>query len=168
MVTYDMKENAYFQWLMDIIGGPREYEDVIIELWETEYLSDIPHDENRASDGIELRYHFEVETGKKCEKTGPCTVLEMMIGLANRMENAFMYDPKVGNRTGQWFWEMFFNAGLEKLVGRGQKKWASAHFCGGKSGRLDLFKMTKKPENWDKMEVWEQLCRYISRKFGEY
>ena len=162
-----MKENDYFRWLMSIIGGPREYEDVIIELWETEYYSDIPNDENRAADGIELRYHFEVETGKKCEKTGPCTVLEMMIGLANRTENAFMYDPKVGNRTGQWFWEMFFNAKMDFLIGRGQKKLGKSPVLLDKSGRFDLFNMPKKPENWDEMEVWEQLCRYISRKFGE-
>lgn len=162
------KRGGYYNWLMDIIGGPGDYSLVLNYLYHEEYSSPISMDENRAEDGLEMRYYYEVDTGKICDKTGPCTVLEMMIGLAYRVENDFLYDPKVGNRVGKWFWDMFFNANLENLYVSGQKKWANGHFYGAKvdrHGRLELFKMAQKPPNWDDFEVWKQLCRYISWKF---
>ena len=158
----------YFDWLMAIVGGPGEYKDVIDVLWSTEYWSDIPNDENRANDGLELRYFYEEETGFECEKNGACTVLEMMIALANRMENAFFYDPKVGNRTNLWFWEMFYNAGFANFGKNGQKKWPFAHFLqkflARKSGTF-FFEIDKKPENWAKIEVWKQVCAHVSAIF---
>lgn len=166
-----METNGYFNWLMDIIGGPGEYEDFIKLLYNTEYYSNIPNDQNRAVDGLELRYYYEKETGLLCEKTGPCSVLEMMIKLAMRTENGFLFDQKVGNRTNLWFWEMFSNAGFDKIAKNGQKKWANAHFLDKFLARETgtyFFKMAKSPENFGEMEVWEQLCRYISEKFEDF
>lgn len=165
-----MKDNGYFNWLMGIIGGPGEYKNAIELLWRTEYYSNIPNDQNRAVDGLKLRYYYEQETGKKCEKIGPCSVLEMMIRLAMRTESGFLFDQKVGNRTNLWFWDMFFSAGFEKINESGQKKWANAHFLDKFLARETgtfFFKMAKSPENFGQMEVWEQLCRYISEKFDE-
>ena len=42
----------------------------------------------------------------------PCSVLEMMIALSMRCEEQIMDDPDIGNRTGQWFWDMIDNLGL--------------------------------------------------------
>lgn len=162
------QRKGYYGWLMDMIGGPGEYSLVLKKLNEMEYTSPIAMDENRAEDGLLLRYYYKKETGKNCEKTGPCSILEMLIGLALRTENDFLFDPKVGNRVNQWFWDMFFTAGLGEFTDNGQKKWANAHFLDskvGRDGRLKLFKMAKSPENFDKMEVWWQLCRYISEKY---
>lgn len=44
-----------------------------------------------------------------------CSVLEMMIALAIRCEEHIMDDPDVGNRTGQWFWNMIVNLGLGSM-----------------------------------------------------
>lgn len=42
----------------------------------------------------------------------PCSVLEMIIALAIRLEEHIMDDPDIGNRTGQWFWDMIVSLGL--------------------------------------------------------
>lgn len=38
--------------------------------------------------------------------------LEMIIALAIRLEEHIMDDPDIGNRTGQWFWDMIVSLGL--------------------------------------------------------
>jgi hypothetical protein len=75
----------------------------------------VPHDENRAADGIALRYRYCSNYGYEdldYYLDGPCSVLEMMVALAIRCEETIMDDPDIGDRTGQWFWGMLVNMGL--------------------------------------------------------
>ena len=74
-------------------------------------------DANRAADGIELRGRFAEEAGYyypdiREELGGDCRVLEMMVALADRMENGILGDWRYGNRIGLWFWTMVDNLGL--------------------------------------------------------
>ena len=46
----------------------------------------------------------------------PCSVLEMMIALAIRIEETMMDDPRYGDRTNQWFWLMMSNLGLKYMT----------------------------------------------------
>jgi hypothetical protein len=39
----------------------------------------------------------------------------MLIALALRIENQFMTNYELGDRTGQWFWMMITNLGLNRL-----------------------------------------------------
>lgn len=82
-----------------------------------EWLIDM--DENRAQDGIDLRDKFSREYGYSREDAQylekPCSMLEMMVALAIRAEHTIMDDPDVGNRTGQWFWEMISSLGLGRM-----------------------------------------------------
>lgn len=92
-----------------------------MRLHETEFVFTIPMDDNRAVDGIDLRYRF----GDECSFPGPmiasllddspCSVLEMMVALAVRCEEHIMDDPDIGNRTGKWFWGMIRNLGLDGM-----------------------------------------------------
>ena len=66
-------------------------------------------------DGLELRADYQDESGDEADKTGPCSILEMMIALAMRCENELMYDPDKGDRTELWFWIMIENLGLENM-----------------------------------------------------
>lgn len=45
----------------------------------------------------------------------PCSVLEMLIALAFRCEEHIMTDPDIGNRMGQWFWNMIVSLGLGSM-----------------------------------------------------
>lgn len=42
-------------------------------------------------------------------------MLEMMIALAIRCEETIMDDPRYGNRTKQWFWNMMKSLGLSYM-----------------------------------------------------
>lgn len=116
----------YFEWLRRFVCGQKKskygsYDKLLIFLHNTEFTWTIDMDSNRASDGRELRRRFGQEKKLSRETVdnflnGPCSVLEMMIALANRCERDIMSDPEAGNRTGQWFWEMVANLGLGQMT----------------------------------------------------
>lgn len=110
--------DSYYEWLLEQIDFYEQpiYWKACDTLFQRPYYSTFPMDENRAHDGARLRSVFCEETGSvlgygdfDCE----CTVLEMMIGLAHRIEFDNMHDPDLGDRTHEWFWAMFNNLGLD-------------------------------------------------------
>jgi len=141
----------------------------------TEFIFSIGLDGNRAEDGIGLRYRF----GYECRHDDPvitayldnrgCSVLEMMIALALRCEEHIMSDPVVGNRTGQWFWNMIVNMGLggmddvkfdglytDAVVG---KFLAREYEQNGKGG---LFTVEGCRYDLRGIEIWYQMCWYLN------
>ena len=116
----------YFEWMFDLVCSGRyakgiSYKKLLTYLHNTEFIYSIPNDNNRAEDGIDLRRRFVYEcylddcfTDPRTELGGPCTILEMMIALSINAE-IIMDDPRIGNRTGQWFWKMITNLGLGSM-----------------------------------------------------
>lgn len=118
-----MIEDDYFNWLYDSVcdsSYTRElsYYELFTYLYTTDFYWSIDKDENRAIDGVELRYIFAEEHGIPVNKIDsifankPCSVLEMMVGLAKRCEDHIACDYEYGDRTAQWFWTMLVNLGL--------------------------------------------------------
>lgn len=115
-------DNAYYDWLLEQIKyDPGDYcYDYLFELMmSVPFRWSVPNDDNRAADGIQLRYIFmEKEGWNTMPLDGePCTVLEMLIALARRIENDIMWDGEV-NRTSRWFWEMIDNMGFSEVERR--------------------------------------------------
>lgn len=117
--------NDYFEWLFDIVCGSVcnekiSYRRLMMELHSIDFRYIIDRDENRANDGLDLRYRFSVEKdcGKDISKyiIGPCSVFEMIAALAIRCEETIMDDPRYGDRTAQWFWGMINNLGLGSMI----------------------------------------------------
>ena len=120
--------DEYFEWLYDLVCKNRfsekiSYRKLLMRLHSIPFRYLIANDENRAGDGIELRYKFTIYEGydKSVEYIldvldGPCSVLEMIVALAIRCEETIMTDPKIGDRTGQWFWKMIVNMGLGSMT----------------------------------------------------
>ena len=113
--------NEYFDWLYDLVRGNKgskriSFERLLMHLHSVEFRYSIPMDQNRAMDGIDLRWRFVCERHYDVEildyLDGPCSVLEMMVALALYCEEHLMDDPTIGNRTGQWFWGMIVSLGL--------------------------------------------------------
>ena len=108
-------EEKYCHALMDMVTGTADERFTYNNLFADLYLCDftwpdyIAGDANRAEDGLQLRHDLGYEDilqGK------PCSVLEMMMALAVRIEQDLMYNPEEGDRTAQWFWEMIVNLDL--------------------------------------------------------
>jgi hypothetical protein len=125
-MTRDELINEYFDWMYQLVSDRRHsrnnsYRKLLSKLHNIDFTYTIDMDGNRASDGIDLRYRFGYENGYEDYiiasflDNRPCSVLEMMVALANRCEETIMDDPEIGNRTGKWFWEMVKNLGLESM-----------------------------------------------------
>lgn len=119
-------EREYFEWLYDLVSKGRyarenSYHKLLAYLHSVEFTYTIFKDSNRAEDGVGLRYRFayyhESPATVESMLVGPCSILEMMVALAIRIEET-MDDPSIGDRTGQWFWKMIVNLGLGSMYDR--------------------------------------------------
>lgn len=168
--------NEYFEWLFSLACGNRyspniSYRKLLMYLHSREFIYLMPMDENRAADGMELRYRFTYEHYGVDDTSyidGPCSILEMMIALAIRCETNIMDDPSVGDRTTQWFWEMIVNLGLGSMDDdRFDKRSVSViidRFLDREyspDGRGGLFIIRNCEHDLRTVEIWYQLCWYL-------
>lgn len=172
--------NEYFRWLSEIVCEPRRpkhlsYEKLLTRLHSIEFKYIIPKDQNRAEDGIDLRYRFALTQGYESAVNrimdildGPCSVLEMMIALALRCEENIMDDPNIGDRTGQWFWGMVVNLGLGsmtdnrfngKIIDDAIARMIHREY--EPDGRGGLFTVRQCDRDLRYVEIWHQLCWFL-------
>lgn len=162
--------SAYYEWLVervydDTYSKNRSYNKLLKRLHTFAFRWSIPHDENRAKDGLELRHTFEYETGRKYdEEGGQCSVLEMMIALSSRCEDQFMWDPDRGDRAGLWFWTMIVNLGLggmtddyfdDGYVQEVVERFLSREYWPDGTG--GLFVVQNPKEDMRNVEIWDQM-----------
>lgn len=167
----------YFDWLVGLIGGRNRtpsFRKLLLRLHETEFRWRMPMDENRADDGISLRWKYTYDNHKesvyddiKKALAGSCSVLEMMVALAIRCEDT-MDDASVGNRTNQWFWEMIKSLGLGSMydsrfdsdyVNDTLNTFMDRHYA--PDGRGGLFTIHGCDEDLRKVEIWSQLWWFL-------
>ena len=114
-------EGIYFNWLYDQIKerGTSELENFIFELHCISFICLIPNDDNRVEDGIALRSKFEDELDYDIPEVPlaglPCTVLEMLIALADKLD-FILFDHKKGSQFKLWFWLLIDNLKLQKYT----------------------------------------------------
>lgn len=171
-----MIRDVYFEWLCGLIDEQRysgriSYRKLLVYLHDTKFRYLIPNDQNRAEDGISLRYRFSLEMGFNdipAPLDGPCSVLEMIIAVAIHCEEHMMDDPKFGDRTGQWFWGMISNLGLGSMYNsRFDREYVEdviERFMDrdyAPDGRGGLFTIRNCDEDLRDMEIFYQLCRYV-------
>lgn len=125
----DLK-NEYFKWMYRLVCDPKyigrlTYYKLLGIIFQTEFYYLIDMDSNRYEDGIQLRYRFGRDNDIPDPviadglDTEPCSVLEMMVALALRIEESYMTDESYGDRTAKWFWEMINNLGLAAMSDSG-------------------------------------------------
>lgn len=176
MTFEDRVNDRYFEWLCELVDIGRfakqvTYRKLLMRLHDIEFTWFIPHDDNRADDGIQLRRRY----GLVCEDMslpdyiqGPCTVLEMMVALAIRCEETIMDDALLGNRTGHWFWGMIRNLGLSHMIDpefdRRYVDDVIARFLNRDyepDGRGGLFTVRNCDQDMRDVEIWCQLSWYL-------
>lgn len=177
-MTRDEIINAYFEWLCDIVCEDRysetvSYTKLLAYLHDVKFIYSIPKDKNRAADGIDMRYRFALgghDYGYIADcLDGPCSVLEMMVALAVRCEEAIMDDPLIGNRTGQWFWGMIVSLGLgsmsddrfdEGYVASIIEQFLYRNY--EPNGRGGLFTIKPCNEDLRDVEIWVQMLWFLN------
>lgn len=144
-----MIRNDYFEWLCDQIRKKRypkhvSFRRLLNALHDTEfiYLRDL--DEDRAGDGVSLRWRYAISEHENedydeilDQLEGPCTLFEMLVALAIRCEEEIMDNPHIGSRTSQWFWSMIVNMGLGAMT----------------------------DDNFDDVEVYDIIDRFMAREY---
>lgn len=108
----------YFIWLCDLVNADMDvYSEILYQLHDTDFIWALELDESRAKDGLELRkeYYDICHDDWVMLMDKGCSVLEMLIALARRMDDMLVSDD-VGRRVPLWFWEMFDNLGLKRYT----------------------------------------------------
>ncbi len=173
----------YFHWLCEMVHidqGNTSYWILAKDLHHIDFYSLVAHDENRALDGIELRdeYLSEINYPKYVDIEGECSVLEMIIALARRMdfETSDPYDLEESvDRTAFWFWEMLDNLGLTKfsddayveLEGQIYVEWIIDLLLERKyepNGLGGLFPLDYCEEDQREVEIWYQMNAYLNER----
>lgn len=88
MYLEDKFREDYFKWLCNIVCGKRfgrevSYNKLLSFLYSKEFYAVMARDENRASEGIDLRKEFMFANGYDTSMSDlvsePCNILEMMV-----------------------------------------------------------------------------------------
>lgn len=161
--------DKYLEWLFNIIKLDEQafdYSLLMEQLFETEFEWSVENDDNRAKDGEALRNEYGYRFG------GPCSVLEMMIGLARRIETDIMGDPNDVDHTDFWFWKMVENLGLLVYSDR-NFKYDSVNYIIRRlierkykaDGNGGLFPLKYPEEDQRNVEIWFQMCEWLNENY---
>lgn len=178
-MTKNELNKLYFQWMCRLVctdrysNGP-SYNNLLFHLNKCEYHPSMIMDENRADDGMDLRYRFGYENAYEGPMIAtflddrPCSMLEMMIALSIHCENI------MGDRAGDWFWNMISNLGLSAMFDEQYNpdvvddiivSFSKRQYR--KDGLGGLFYIPNTKRNMRKAELWYQMCWYLDEKVNE-
>ena len=180
--------NRYLEYLKSFLCDRGDYEpDTFLYhqlcdiLFQTEFRWTIRNDENRARDGVNMRDRFldegELNTSAEfavfnrwAEQT-PCSVLEMMIALADRIENEITYSWDRPYQAERWILLMFENLGIDaaddwhweegtdEMVHDRLDIWMDRKF--NRSGSGGLWPLRDPPKDQRRSEIWYQMSAYF-------
>ena len=167
--------DLYFEWLMVQVDCPENFRMLFERLHSRIFVWSVHGDANRAQDGLNLRARFIEETGAEATEEifmHPCSVLEMMIALACRMDDDILFDPDFGDRSIVWFWQMIDNLMLDgmdnehfdpqNVDGVLNVLLERRYFSNGSGG---LFPLKKPNLNQKRVEIWYQMCSWVNENF---
>ncbi len=180
-----MKEkikDLYFEWLYSQIEkrDSSNLEKFILELHSYPFFCHVPNDDNRVEEGIELRHKFADEKKVKLSEdflSGPCTLLEMLVALADRMD-FILFDPSKGSRSWLWFWLFIDNLKLRKYTNDDReedisrkknfnrvvlKKFLRRDYLANGTG--GLFPLDNPSSDQREIEIWYQMAAYINENY---
>lgn len=176
-------ERDYFDWLYNIIDDTEyQYEDLINYIYDKDFDETtavlMDRDRNRIEDAKQLREEFIAEQLYREDedliymfRSRPCSLLEVLISLSDRMEDVM----KIG-RFPTWFWEILSNLGMEdfdndhfngknlRKIDRIIKKFLDREY--DYNGFGGLFPLKDPPKDQRKEEIWYQMSAYLVENYS--
>lgn len=179
-MNFMRETEQYYDWLYKIVCGewePRNlsFHRLLMYLFNRDYIPACEMDVCRATDGINLRYRFASENNIPYGKIDavfqgvPCSMLEMMVALAIRIEEHIMEDRSMGNRVGQWFWSMVVSTecgcyGRYPLQRRTREadpgQFMDRDYQPNRAG--GLFTLTRTSIDMRTIDIWYQLMNWLN------
>lgn len=163
----------YFEWLCYTVTGDindTKYRKLLNLLHNTPFIFSIELDDNRAYDGVNLRWYYVNDGGdeKIMQWTETCTVLEMLIGLSMNIEN-IMENPDEDTCVGNWFWMMIKNLDLLTMTDVKFDKIEALDkiniFMNREyepDGTGNIIRIEGSPDDLREVEIWNQMCWYLN------
>ena len=184
-----MNDGLYFEWLCDLVhvdNGFGTYYKLAYLLFDTEFKPMVGRDDNRALDGIQLREEYDEAFESQYDVysdefiESPCSMLELVIGLARRMEFELSGVEYEEDKTSTYFWELLENANLttfdddyfgsndegdvtEEIFDILDKINEREYSANGEGGFFPL--KSPKADQRD-VELWYQMQAYIYERYG--
>lgn len=169
----------YFRWLgpqiRNMHNNPtKTYGNLTRLMFEKEYVPLIPHDDNRAADGRDLRAEFCFQRDlpiDRLENLGPASFLEVLIGLSRRLSFAASGQPE------GWAWQLLDNLELNRLSDPLTRKKAKQaedilEACIRRTytpdGQGGFFPLAWPNEDQRTVELWYQMAAYIDELHPEH
>jgi hypothetical protein len=170
----------YFKWLCTPLleKNKHDYWSLLKQMDVTTFRWSVANDDNRGADGIKLRDQFIEDQDLGIYEWSillqrPCSVLEMIIGVAVRMEDV-MY---CGDFT-RWFWEIIDNLGMSEFTDVAYYtnsasvwiKFALDNLLSRnyqRNGQGGLFPMKGEKIDQRKVEIWYQMQAYLQERHAD-
>lgn len=199
--NFQIFEENYISWLYGKVGRGSEqygcYWRVIRRLYACPFYvvngkrSQVYKDINRIRDGLDLRIIFSEDLGYNVDElrnsnsdfeeffgeNERCSMLEMMVAFALRIQSDIMWDPDNEDRTPLWFWSMLSNAGIDLKAFRDEKFNGNCtieltQMCARivnrdfpKNGKGSFFPVFKCNKDMRKTELWYQMQFWIGENY---
>lgn len=170
--------DRYGEWLIRRVGFVKKgYSKLFKALHDTEFYWTIDRDRNRAEDGIDLRNEYlserlgEGSLGVEDPFRRECSVLEMLVALAIRVEDEFIGAPG-DEHPDRFFFDMLKNLDFDYMsdrhfdrecVDRILNNWMSRRFTRGGLG--SPFPVMNDRRDQREFEIWDQMNHYIYEKY---
>ena len=96
----------------------------------------------------------------------------MLIAMAIRCESDIMQEKSQGDRTGNWFWTMLINLGLDGmddenydyiLVTNTIARFMERRY--DRYGNGSIFFVHNRREDMRKVELWDQMCWFLTEQY---
>lgn len=183
-------DELYFEWLLERAGVSSEddgYSILCRILHEKTFYPIVERDDDRCKDGARLRLHFANEQASDfgtalgiVEKLNgvlhECTVLELMISLAEHMEYE-LAESRYQAYSWKWFDEMIDNLGLDRYMNAAFMEDEDAYFDVseiidrfvfrqyGSDGQGGLFPLSSPDYDQQSAEIIMQMNNYIAENY---
>lgn len=169
--------SKYSAWLFSIADPGSRYTRLCGLLHSITFRYSIEMDGNRYKDGICMRreylYRRHIDEHRYAEfGDRPCTVLEMMVGLANRCEQQIMVNNDYGDRTTAWFDYMLTSLGLREQTDRNfdemycrtmiDRFLDRQYDACGYGGLFYIPDARRRGIDLRQMEIWDQAMTYLN------
>jgi len=175
-------ELEYKDWLINELRTCKDgvllpYKRLLNLLWAKEFYGILPHDENRATDGVLLRtqYAKELHIDETEMDFGCCRVLEALFGIAFRMSHE-LYGSQWAE---DWdirnlFWVLIENLGLKGFTDTNNCKdrsiqiheildrWLAREYSSDGTGSIFPISCGK---DMRKVEIWTQMGLYLRNRW---
>lgn len=162
-----MTYSDYYLWL-DSLVQDGNHEQLIRYLHQCPYRWQFILDENRAAGGLNLRNKFAYDNSIMVTdiNEGPCSVLEMLIAVAENMTDYLTMDIY------DWFWDLLRNLGLDKFddyhfdergVNYILNTWLDRNY--DSKGNGSLFPLKNYPGDCRNLDIWGQMNAWIEENY---